>query len=762
MLLPTLTLSGVFTDELSDKRAIGPLYLVLEFGTVVAMRPLMRLWFHLLLLVTPFVFTAINDELFEFNKMLAVYVATIAVTATWAVWSLRAKKLIWRSHPLLPFMGLFLLSQILSTVFSMHFPTSIFGYYSRFHGGLLSTISYLLLAQVAISTLEKSDIRPLVRSALWSMTAVCLYAIPEHFGFSPSCLLITGEANVACWVQDVQNRVFATFGQPNWLAAYLLVMIPLAIWYFLTSEVGQAISKRKNENLAWSGLLQWWPAGSLFLALLTLIFTKSRSGELGLIVGLSVFGVALALGWWRQRKEVGQFFRQKTRAIGGVIAALLLPALIFGFMWWPGLESQLLGTATRATSLTAPSQGTQLENGGTDSGRIRWIVWQGALKVWQRYPVLGSGVETFAYSYYQDRLREHNDISEWDFLYNKAHNEFLNFLATTGALGLASYVGLLAASSWIIFKTGLWDKSANNELRLAAAAWLAAIAGLSVSNFFGFSTVMVSVLLFLLPAWWLVMQRKDQEKSHSASSVQAWEELDWFGWSAVAMISLLALWSIIQVSLMWRNDHLLAVSKASLAAGQSQEAYTSVLRLTERAPGEALFWEQRALTMAQLAVGTLSQDASTAAVLAQDAELSTQNMLRLNPVHLNLWKSRVRVLLYLSTVDESYLDQAVDSLHRARQLSPTDSKLTYNLALVHETLEQVDEADQWYRATLELRPGYEAARNSYAQMLETAGKPEAALEQYRYILTELNPSAPEALDRVASLEAQLEQPTPSK
>jgi O-antigen ligase len=49
-------------------------------------------------------------------------------------------------------------------------------------------------------------------------------------------------------------------------------------------------------------------------------------------------------------------------------------------------------------------------------------------------------VETFAYSYYNFRPAQHNQLSEWDYLYNKAHNEFLNFLSTTGAFGLATYL----------------------------------------------------------------------------------------------------------------------------------------------------------------------------------------------------------------------------------------------------------------------------------------------------------------------------------
>ena len=57
-----------------------------------------------------------------------------------------------------------------------------------------------------------------------------------------------------------------------------------------------------------------------------------------------------------------------------------------------------------------------------------------------KYPLFGTGVETFAYSYNFVRPLTHNLTSEWDYVYNKAHNEYFNYLATTGFIGLISYL----------------------------------------------------------------------------------------------------------------------------------------------------------------------------------------------------------------------------------------------------------------------------------------------------------------------------------
>ena len=116
-----------------------------------------------------------------------------------------------------------------------------------------------------------------------------------------------------------------------------------------------------------------------------------------------------------------------------ILGLFLIVNLLFGSALTRFQLSSLLPQAPQpeTTQQQVTSSLTQLENGGTESGQIRLIVWQGALEIFKHYPIFGSGVETFAYSYFQYKPISHNLVSEWDFLYNKAHNEFLNYLATT-------------------------------------------------------------------------------------------------------------------------------------------------------------------------------------------------------------------------------------------------------------------------------------------------------------------------------------------
>src|SRR3990167_7566951 len=95
--------------------------------------------FHALFLMVPFIFTWANSELFEFNKMLAVYGFTILIGGLWATRMIRERRLICRQHPAVLLVLLFLAGQAIATLLSIHFRTSVLGFYSRLNGGFLSS-----------------------------------------------------------------------------------------------------------------------------------------------------------------------------------------------------------------------------------------------------------------------------------------------------------------------------------------------------------------------------------------------------------------------------------------------------------------------------------------------------------------------------------------------------------------------------------------------------------------------------------------------
>ncbi len=190
------------------------------------------------------------------------------------------------------------------------------------------------------------------------------------------------------------------------------------------------VRSRRNRSI-----LLYLFSNALLYAAFT--FTFSRGATLGLLSGLISFIIfySAVLYFFDKSTVVKKYNNFRPLLIGLLI--FLIINLFFGSAI---TRFKLLKGSTTPIRPTSPAAVTQLEAGGTESGQIRLIVWRGALEVFKHNPWIGSGVETFAYSYYGFRPVEHNLVSEWDFLYNKAHNEFLNYLATTGAIGLVAYI----------------------------------------------------------------------------------------------------------------------------------------------------------------------------------------------------------------------------------------------------------------------------------------------------------------------------------
>lgn len=719
--------------------------------------------FHLLFLILPFVFTWVNEELFEFNKMLLIYASTLILGFFWILGILQ-KQIKLKATQLQPFLMFFLLSQILSSVFSIHTRTSIVGYYTRLHGGLLSTICYIFLSLIFSTTVQNfrqvvsgqeakkrihRRIMSFFHTLLFAGILVSLYAIPEHFGYSPSCLIITGKFNVDCWVQDVQNRVFASFGQPNWLAAYLVMLIPLAIHLFKEKITKTIDLKKSGANCSWKNYLQlifyFISANLMWLAL---IFTKSRSGLAGLAVGLILyFSLSIIKSWQNKKNLVSQIALTKQKLINLFYKNFFIPcgfiilSLIFGTIYTPSLKDWLSKTKSWTSQTVATINIADAEliptAGGTESGAIRKIVWQGAIKIWQRYPIFGSGVETFAYSYYQDRPMDHNLISEWDFLYNKAHNEFLNFLATSGIVGLLAYISLLCASFYFGFK------KINSHPYIKAL--MAGLAGLAVSNFFGFSTVTISFLMFIfmiiisfpdntLLKNTLKSGRNQSKKKPQGGNIKQFLKLiNFLPFEIPVVICLIiTLMGLNKISKIWQADLNYTQGKQLARASELVKANEKLQKAIELSPREALFYDELAYNYAQIAAELAKIDEASSSQEFEEATLQTTDItLTLNPRHLNFHKTKIRTLITLAQINPDYLNDAEVAAKTALSLAPTDAKLMYNLSLIQENLDKKKESLVSLLTAIKMKPNYHNAIYKLAEKYEAEKKYSLAIEAYQ-------------------------------
>jgi len=595
---------------------------------------------YFLTIFLPLTFTTFNSELFEFPKFILLLSGTILISLAWGYHIYQTKVVPSIKVNALNLSVLAILfSQTISTIFSIHPYTSFWGYYSRFHQGLLTTLCYTIIYFSAQYFLNNKSTQKLIKISVGTAFLISLYAILERLGIDKTL-----------WIQDVQNRVFSTLGQPNWLAAYLLPNLFLILYLHQTSR---AKNTSPLHNFIYT---------TLFVALL---FTKSRSGFLAFLLSYITYFILLAR----------QFSFPKIRpyAIRYTLYTILLIAL-FGSPFSPSIFSILGKSQAPASPLPT---GTVLETGGTESGDIRKIVWTGALDLIKKYPLFGTGPETFAYSYYWTRPISHNNTSEWDFLYNKAHNEYLNIAATTGLIGLVAYLyfhyAVFATSLTTIPKSKKVNQDADDSLRHFYPVLGASIIGFSVTNFFGFSVIPVyltMILLATIPATLIAPTILNQVPS--------------------TMYYVLIILPLIYPAKLFLADLNYAQGKRLLDAGNSAKALPLLKRAVAARPGSDVFHSALGETYATLGQADLAN---------QQADL----LRTLNPYHLNYYKSRAKIYL---TLNEN--EPAKNELIKARELAPTDPKLAYNLGLVETRLGQNEEAAQQLRDAIALKPNYES------------------------------------------------------
>lgn len=662
------------------------------------MRRTIFILFAILFFFVPLILWPFTSEVFEFNKMVLTYILTALIVAAWIVRSIISRKIIFRRTildiPLLVFLG----SQLISTIISIDPLTSWLGYYSRFNGGLVSDISYALLYWAFVSNFEKKDTLKLINYAFLPGAAlVSLYAIAEHFGI---------DKNI--WVQDVQSRVFSTLGQPNWLAAWVVALIPIT-WAF---SLESTLKKKKFWIYFALSVLFFW----------TLIFTKSRSGLLGFVVTFLIFWAGY---FWFNRKE----YKSRLKPFAVFITSLIVISLISGTEYTPSINS-LISKSTSTPVTNTESQGPALEVGGTQSTVIRKIVWKGAVQIWLHYPIFGTGVETFAYSYYGFRPVEHNLTTEWDFIYNKAHNEFLNMAANSGTVGLLAYLILIGFSIYLFVQKFL-AKNGDPELKIWNLALLAGFTSLSVTNFFGFSVVPTQLEFFLFPAFALALVTTDETKEKS-------EKIDPTRKFLIAILLAFSLYLLLLISRYWYADTLYAKGKAYNGAQKPDVAIGFLTKAISLEPNQALYHSEVAGSYTSIALYYNGQkDSENTDKFVNLALGESDKAVSLSPANVNLKRSRFGVFIMLSAIDPKYMLNARDTLIDAIALAPTDAKLYYNLGLTYARTGQPDKAMEILVKTIELKSNYKEARLAYAYLLIDKKMNSQARDQLNYILGDL-------------------------
>jgi O-antigen ligase/Flp pilus assembly protein TadD len=672
--------------------------------------------------LTPLLFTQRSSELFEFPKMVFVYGLALAALTLLLVKTFRNHRLFLPAGITAISAGLLIAWMIISGMLGLNFYTSLAGYYTRFNGGIASYIAYAILAIALIDQLASAPERK--NKILWrlswawltSATIVSIWGILEHFGHDPSCLVLAGNFGADCWVEDVQARVFATFGQPNWLATYLISAIPLGLV--------MTIHQRGARKLL--------AAAMTILAYAAFWYTFSRSGWFGLLGALLIFALAIP---WKSLRD------QKLWLGGIVLCCLVVSATSFNF------------AALRAE--------TSLSGRGADSstGSIRLIVWEGALRTIMANPVFGSGPATFAYSFLPHRPDSMNLTTEWNFLYNEAHNQVLNTAATIGIPGLLMWLALFIAPIGYLlagFKRNINTAKIRNsiaemrnksEIRKNAGfafrysnlfrisrfifprsvdptrekdftfslsiALASGIIGIFISQLFGFAVVMTNLVLFVGLAILAAPYAREMRYSRRR---------------AISILIVFGASTFVACAMLFRYTTAELASTAS--AGHTFASLTAVSQGTKAVALNP--WEPTYRTRLANAYINAARYVDPDENLRQ-ADVQLRMARQLNPHDLIVAKNRAYYYQAMAKLNSAFQESAMRAAEQAVALSPTDADAITILANMYLEFGRNDQALAQLNRLVSVRPVAQSFAMR-ARAFQRAGNTEGARRDAREAL----------------------------
>lgn len=279
---------------------------------------------------------------------------------------------------------IFLAWTILTSIIGISFSQSFLGSYFRTQG-LLTWICYGILFFTAGKLLEDNHSKKyaclaiLISSAFTASFAVLQFVLLWFFKDTSQLLY--------------SNRVIATFGQPNFLGAFLVMSLPFA-WYNL-----------KQVTRKWKAVILFL----MIVIVLGIFSTLSRSAYLGL--GL----LALIWGFYHYRMFLTGIILSVALF---AILANLLPNLVYS-QWY----KFQVDTVSKWTA----------EN--------RLIIAQKSIELIAQKPITGYGLENYFYAF--PNVVKPKDIGLQDIVVDSSHNLFLDLAVQTGLIGLVLFLAIL-------------------------------------------------------------------------------------------------------------------------------------------------------------------------------------------------------------------------------------------------------------------------------------------------------------------------------
>jgi len=647
----------------------------------------------------------------------------------------------------------FVVSQLLATIFSLSPSISFWGGHERWVGTVANLCGFVILLAVPLACRSRRDVRGMASVVLLGSSIVAEIGISQH---------IWRSFPIPAWAYP---RVGSTLGNPIFLGAYLVLVIPLAAGRWIESvrrlRVGPS-SSDVCDILLYTLLL----AGQL----VCLFLTGSRGPWLGAACAALAFCAILA---WR---------RNRPRLLVAALAIFIGVALLLLLLNLPKTPLQAL------LDLPYVSRLRLVRDSGSVSERI--LVWQGAWELiherpaiggaldhagWLRH-VVGYGPETTQYTFwtaYPMDLFHH--ATNTAFL-DRLHNRLLEVTLTSGVLGLVTYLGYLVALGLCLLRQV--NRARSLKDLLLPVALLSAIIGHFVQLQTGIEEIETLTLLWLYGGLALALaiqvpevaespaveeskaiaseslQRGRNQVSPTLTGLVAQQDLGLGDvctadrhknlsslprGKALAYSTLAALIGLVLVgAVALRGGREIAAAslyvesqdpRLPISDSQRFDALTSSIRL---APREPLYYTGKADLNFRIAQSVPDDEPLVKTKMLQCAVEAAEQAIRLIPYERSHHVTRAAIYGYWAkTTDPSAIDPAVESWQRAIELSPRDADIRASLGLLYLETGYTAEALRVIEEAIKLDPRNGESYYVLGLLYRELGQEELAQEQFK-------------------------------
>jgi len=406
----------------------------------------------LAVIVTPLFFNVYSSRVFEPDKLTTLRTLAVIMAAAWLVKLIEERVsghqtlgFTWRTPLVLPTFFMVVV-YLLSTALSITPWVSLMGSYQRLQG-TYTTLSYVTLFLVILQSLRtRAQLDRLVNVIIINSLPIALYGLIQHNRLDP-----------LPWGGDVTQRVTSNMGNAIFVAAYLVMILPLTVGRIIESFR----TLLADEKTDWANIGR--AAGYVFIAaveLITIWYAQSRGPLLGLIAGSYFLLLLLTLS-----------LRTKIGAIGS-LTIIAMTVLVVGFLAIVNIPGGPLQSIQQAPWLGRMGSVFDFEEG---SGKVRALIWEGMADLILPHkpikqaptmahpegkadpfnflrPLVGYGPESVyvAYNRFYPPLLGHYESRTAS--PDRSHNETLDSLAITGILGFIAYLSVFGSTFYYSLK----------------------------------------------------------------------------------------------------------------------------------------------------------------------------------------------------------------------------------------------------------------------------------------------------------------------